>query len=62
MKVIFVVAQGRNYMMKMRCDRTEMLYWLQQERRKEDRLETIFPKNKLVPVSCVELATDAIKS
>ena len=48
-------------MMKMQCDRTEMLYWLQQERRKEDRLEPIISKNKLVPVSCIELAADAIK-
>ena len=31
----FVVRQGRPYLEKMSLDRTEMFYWLQQERRQQ---------------------------
>ena len=40
----FVFIKGRNYISKMKSDRTEMLYWLQQERRSE-RLDAIMITN-----------------
>lgn len=42
-----VTYQGRNYTDKMQTDRTEMLYWLQQERR-EEKLEMQLQKNEVL--------------
>jgi len=50
-----VTYQGRNYMLKIQSDRTEMLYWLQQERRTQ-RIQELNNKFQLTPLSTVDLS------
>lgn len=47
-----VTYHGRNYLEKMQSDRVEMLYWLQQERRK-----TLMSATEQLAVSCGEETT-----
>lgn len=49
LSLLFCFSQGRPYREKMRWDRTEMLYWLQQERRVQS-LEMFVEGRKALPV------------
>jgi len=42
-----VILQGRPYKDKMHSDRTEMLYWLQQERRQQSLMPAIQTLNSV---------------
>lgn len=49
LSLLFCFSQGRPYREKMRWDRTEMLYWLQQERRVQS-LEMFVEGRTALPV------------
>ncbi|KAM6984816.1 uncharacterized protein FYW47_018381 [Aplochiton taeniatus] len=53
-----VTYKGRPYSQKMRCDRVEMLYWLQQERRVKSLETVVVEKKESLPIRLPSLVAN----